>query len=175
MEDITTIIGNCLGVALGIFCAICFLTGYILGPERVPPLTTNGVNSTRISNQSLYAIASGDEEYLAAHCTLNATSANDLEQEKLHIQRLKNKITIARLKRELQDLEERTSASVKVDKKQNPIKNKGELDNLAKECTLAMMSLGYKEKQAEKIVKDYLINNPKTKTPEEFIKGVFKK
>lgn len=63
MEAIAHFLATVIGIAAGVACMI----GYILGPSKVPPLN---FNEPEIDDDDMFAIATGNEEYLAAHCTL---------------------------------------------------------------------------------------------------------
>ena len=130
-------IAHFLATIIGVMAAVCSMIGYILGPSKVPPLR---FNEPDIDDSDLFAIATGNEEYLAAHCTLKPLPSLP-----------KNK---------------------KKKKKSKPPK----IDNpLIKDCIETLVGLGEKKSIARATVNKYFLNNPKTKTVDEFIAGVFKR
>lgn len=60
-------IAHFLATIIGVMAAASCMIGYILGPSKVPPLDFNEPN---VDDDDVFAIATGNEEYLAAHCTL---------------------------------------------------------------------------------------------------------
>ena len=129
-------IAGFLAMVIGWFWASCFIKGMIT--EGVPPLDLSN-DIGEVDDQDIFAVASGDEEYLAAHATVTP---------------------------------------IKTKKKKEPKKTaeKSEkLEKLLEECVGCLVSLGEKKTAARKIVKDFFIKNPNTKTVDEFINGVFKK
>lgn len=58
-----------LGVGLGVFGFLCFFAGMV--DKRIEPLGTSK-DIGEIDDQDLFAIATGSEEYLAAHATLSS-------------------------------------------------------------------------------------------------------
>tara|TARA_Y100000004_G_scaffold143319_1_gene163039 strand:+ start:170 stop:523 length:354 start_codon:yes stop_codon:yes gene_type:complete len=110
-----------------------FYRGYA-NPDKFEPLSF-GWGDEDVDEDDMYAIATGDEEYLAAHCTL--------KQPK----------------------------SKKKKKKPKPKTNQ----SLIQDCIDILIALGEKKSIARATVNKYFANNPKTKTVDEFIKGVFQK
>ena len=73
-------------------------------------------------------------------------------------------------------VKEEQSKQLKKKKEPKKTAEKSEkLENLLEECVGCLVSLGEKKTAARKIVKDFFIKNPNTKTVDEFINGVFKK
>lgn len=134
--EIIQAMSSFLALVIGWFWASCFIKGMIT--EGVPPLDfSEGIGE--VDDQDLFAVASGNEEYLAAHATVTP---------------------------------------IKTKKKKEPKKTpeKSEkLEKLLEECVGCLVSLGEKKTAARKIVKDFFMKNPNTKTVDEFINGVFKK
>jgi len=152
-----------LGTAIAVFFGICFLIGLIAGEEGgVEPLRFSDKASS-VDDQDLFAIATGDEEYLAAHCTLDPKV--EIQNEKLEIQRLRNKYARMKVEQQIADLQNK------------PTKKKGvsgtQTNPLITECINALVGLGEKKSNARATVNKYFANNPKTKTVDEFISGVF--
>jgi len=160
-----------LGYCFFGFLVVCFLYGFIVGEEGgVEPLRLSDDKSTPLSDQDLYAIATGDEEYLAAHCTLNQNIIDpkvEIQNEKLEIQRLRNKYARMKVEQQIADLQNK------------PTKKKGvsatQTNPLITECINALVGLGEKKSNARAKVHKYFTDNPNTKTVDQFIAGVFKK
>lgn len=140
---------------------ICFLYGCVVGEEGgVEPVNfSNTVKSLPIDDQDMYAIATGNEEYLAAHCTFD--TKEELSREKEELQRMRNKVARMKLKKQLDQLQQPSQAKPKV----NP---------LVTDCIDAMVAMGEKKSVARATVNKYFANNPNTNSVEEFISGVFK-
>lgn len=135
-----------------------FYRGYA-HPEKYEPLNFGG--KVNVTDQDLYAVATGDEEYLAAHCTLSPI-LDDIEREKADIQRLRNKVARMKLERELEKLEGTRQEPAKV----NP---------LIPECIEALVALGEKKSVARAKVNKFFVDNPNVKTVDQFIAGVFQR
>ena len=91
-------IAELLAFGIATFCGVCFMIGMIAGPEKVKPVGSN--LKTNIDDQDLFAVATGDEEYLAAHCTLGtkkATARRTVKSQDSEVKRLK--LEIQKLKR----------------------------------------------------------------------------
>ena len=140
---------------------ICFLYGCVVGEEGgVEPVNfSNTVKSLPIDDQDMYAIATGNEEYLAAHCTFD--TKEELSREKEELQRMRNKVARMKLKKQLDQLQQPSQAKPKV----NP---------LVTDCIDAMVAMGEKKSVARATVNKYFANSPNTNSVEEFISGVFK-
>lgn len=151
-----------LGTAIAVFMGICFFIGFIAGEEGgVEPLR---LSDGGVDDQDLFAIATGNEEYLAAHCTLDPKVR--IQNEKLEIQRLKNKYARMKVEQQIADLQNK------------PAKKKGGISGtqtnpLIAECVEALVSLGEKKSTARSKVNKYFMSNPNTNTVEEFISGAF--
>jgi len=151
-----TFIGNCIATIMMIWLIGVFVKGFT-GMEEYEPIS---IDPDKVDDQDVYAIATGNEEYLAAHCTLNTRA--DLEMEKENLQRLRNKIERMKLEKQMAEL---TAA---------PQPKEKQVDNgLIQECIEAMVALGEKKSQARATVNKYFASNPNTKTVDEFISGVF--
>jgi hypothetical protein len=152
-----------LGTAIAVFMGICFFIGLIAGEEGgvVPLRLLDKAGS--VDDQDLFAIATGNEEYLAAHCTLDPKV--QIQNEKLEIQRLKNKYARIKVEQQIADLE---------NKKRNDTAGT-QTNPLIAECVNALMGLGENESKARAKVNKYFANNPNTKTIDEFIAGVFQR
>ena len=151
-----------LGTAIAVFMGICFFIGLIAGEEGgVEPLRLSDKVGS-VDNQDLFAVATGNEEYLAAHCTLD--SAEELRREKEELQRMRNKVARMKLQKQMDQLQQSSQA-----------KPKTQANPLIEECVEAMVVMGEKKSSAKVVVNNYFASNPNTKTVEEFISGVFKK
>lgn len=152
-----------LGTAIAVFMGICFFIGLIAGEEGgVVPLTLLD-KAGSVDDQDLFAIATGNEEYLAAHCTLDPKV--QIQNEKLEIQRLRNKYARIKVEQQIADLE---------NKKRNDTAGT-QTNPLIAECVNALVGLGENESKARAKVNKYFANNPNTKTIDEFIAGVFQR
>jgi hypothetical protein len=164
-----------LGYICLAFFTVCFIYGFIVGEEGgVEPLRLSDDKSTPLSDQDLYAIATGDEEYLAAHCTLDPKV--EIQNEKFEIQRLKNKLARMKVEQEILSFYTKSAQPAKTTKdepKPKPAKKK--VSPLIQDCVNALVSLGEKERTARHTVLEYFEENPLTNTVDEFIAGVFKK
>lgn len=150
------------GTAIAVFFGICFLIGLVAGEEGgVEPLRLSD-NVGSVYNQDLFAVATGNEEYLAAHCALD--SAEELRREKEELQRMRNKLARMKLQKQMDQLQKSSQA-----------KPKPQTNPLIEECVEAMVVMGEKKSSAKLTVNNYFTDNPNTKTVEEFISGVFKK
>jgi hypothetical protein len=154
-------IANVLAFGVSCFAAVLFFIGFYFGPEHVEPLRFS--DKPKIDDQDLYAIATGDEEYLAAHCTLD--SKEELRREREEIQRMKNHIAKLKLQRELEKLNNPAPQA----------KPKQEDDQLISDCIEALVALGEKKSVARAKVNKFFVDNPNVKTVDQFIAGVFQR
>ncbi len=167
-------ISNCIACCLFVWIIGIFLKGF-LGLKDYEPISIKGMSS--IDDQDMYAVASGDEDFLAAHCTLYdtetfkqpETTKSEIEAEKLDIQKLKNSIAMMKLKRELEELK-RTEQPTQAGQTHS-----NQLNELIGDCEAALVALGYKNTDAKKLTKNFFIQNPNTKSIDEFLDGVFSK
>jgi len=150
VEDATFIqaVADFLAVMLGVFFVGVFIAGYILGPKIVPPLK---INDTDVDDDDLFAIATGNEEYLAAHCTVKP-----LPKKK-------------KKKKKKKAIDEKPSPAPK------PKVDTSAYDKLYEDCVATLVGLGYKKAEAKKETLRFLQSNPNTKTVEDFITGVFQR
>ena len=152
-------IAELLAFGIATFCGICFMIGFIAGPEKVKPVGSN--LKTNINDQDLFAVATGDEEYLAAHCTVG--TKQQIQREKLQLQMMRNKIAKLKLEKQLSKLTESNTVAKTID------------SALVNDCINSLVALGEKKTDAKKQVEKYFSTNPNTKTVDEFISGVFQK
>lgn len=169
-----------LGIALGVFMGLCFLIGVLSGSTEIKPLKIpDKIDIGYISGPSnAYQYTTyGDKESLRA------------EQDE--IKRLRNKVTKIKLERQLaQQLEiERlvtesnrqnqqfNNSTPRQAVKQSPLQQKpaDKKHPLFDDCVAALMSLGEKKTSAMQATAKFLKDNPKIKTIDEFIVGVYKR
>jgi len=145
---------------LTIFLATCFAVGYLNG------LFSSGESQSGKSNsllshfedeQDIYAVLSGDEEYLAAHVTL--------KEEPLPKPKPKKKTPISNRAK---------SSRIVLREEPKPKPVKPSKTDFGSQCASALHNLGCKKSEANKIVDDILSRNPDI-TIEDFIQEVFKK
>lgn len=155
-----TFIGNCIATIMMIWLIGVFVKGFT-GMEEYEPIS---IDPDKVDDQDVYAIATGNEEYLAAHCILDPKV--EIQNEKLEIQRLRNKYARMKVEQQIADLQNK------------PTKKKGvsgtQTNPLITECINALVGLGEKKSNARATVNKYFASNPNTKTVDEFISGVFK-
>jgi len=150
------LVSTCTAILIMSVAPLLFYRGYAM-PDKFEPLDLG--LSDKVTDQDMYAIATGDEEYLAAHCTLSPL--DEIEQEKIDIQRLKNKVERMKLEQQLAKLQ---------GVKEEPAK----ANPLIAECIDALVALGEKKSVARAKVNKFFVDNPNTKSVDEFITGVFK-
>ena len=155
------LISTCIAILLMGILPLFYYRGYA-HPDKYEPLNFGG-KVGGVDDQDMYAIATGNEDYLAAHCTVTPTpdEIDDIEEEKRNIQRLRNKVARLKLEKELSKLQEPQEPTVS--------------NHLISDCIDALVTLGEKKSQARAKVNKYFLNNPNTKTVDQFISGVFQK
>lgn len=154
-----------LGTAIAVFFVMCFIIGLIAGEEGgIEPLRLSD-RADGVDDQDLFAIATGDEEYLAAHCTLDPKV--QVQNEKLEIQKLRNKYARMKVEQQIEDLKNKPN--------KRPTNTAGTQTNpLITDCIDAMVAMGEKKSAARATVNKYFTSNPNTNSVEDFISGVFK-
>lgn len=80
--------------------------------------------------------------------------------EEDEVSKLKKEIELLKLKKQLRQLKEEDSISPKQ-------------ASLINDCVEALVGLGHKKSEARSKANKYFVNNPNTKTVDEFITGVF--
>lgn len=158
------IIANAIGVFIAVLAGLCFWVG-IMNPDKIQPLT---FKAPEIDDEDLFAIATGDEDYLEAHCVLKkdsevvaSVSKTEAQLEKEELQKMRNKVARMKLQKQLDELEK-------------PQKEKTQTNPLIADCIDALVSMGEKKSVARATVNKYFATNPDTKSLEEFLSGVFK-
>jgi hypothetical protein len=178
--DSLMVTAKILGIALGVFMGLCFLIGVLSGSTEIKPLKIpDKIDIGYISGPSnAYRYTTYDE-------------SDNLKAEQDEIKRLRNKVTKIKLERQLaEQLEiERLIAESNRQKQQE---NNSSPNHIAKQsqaqqkpedkkhplfddCVAALMSLGEKKTSAMQATAKFLKDNPKTKTIDEFIVGVYKR
>jgi outer membrane biosynthesis protein TonB len=161
---------------IGIFWLLCFcdgLAGNVLGSV----LTGDGnqepakafKRGLQMSTEDMYAIATGDEEYLAAHCTLPAPPKPKKRRESAPKQQKPKQQKPKQQKPKQQKPKQQKPKPVE------PAKPVGPSDELLNDCVDALVSLGTKSAEARRVATKFLVANPRLKTVEAFIPEIFKK
>jgi hypothetical protein len=131
-----------IGAGLGAFFFLCFFAGLV--DERVKPLSYKGENLD-VDDQDLFAIGTGNEEYLAAHVTLTP-------RRKAQKKRQPKKVVSPQTTKKAPQMD----------------------SGLLTDCVGALVSLGTKSGEARKAATKCLRANPQIKTPESFLTEIFK-
>ena len=140
-------IANVIAFGLSCFFAMMFIGGYLLGPDHVPPL--------KIDDKFDLGYIRDDKP-----STLE-TSSNTQYYATLESVEIKQK--------------KKKKKNKKKKPVQKPAISPAPPKPIVNECIEAMIALGEKKSQARATVNKYFVSNPKTKTVDEFISGVFKK
>ena len=137
---------------IGIFWLFCFcdgLAGNVLTGDGNQEPAKAFKRGLQMSTEDMYAIATGDEEYLAAHCTLPAPPKPKKRRESAPKQQKPKPV--------------------------EPAKPVGPSDELLNDCVDALVSLGTKSSEARRVATKFLAASPHLKTVEAFIPEIFKK
>ena len=145
-------IAELLALGLGIFFAICFVAGFIAGPDKIKPtpIIPEQIEIGYISEPK------GSQP--------SAVAADDIKMEANKIKRLRNKVQRLKLEKQLRELEE-----------PEPILGDSSKTTLMSDCVSSLVALGEKPADAKKLVKSYLSSHPDTSSVDEFITGVYSK
>ena len=142
---------------LTIFFATVFTVAWIMGSLGVGETSQSNSRASLLSHyeddEDIYAVLTGDEEYLAAHVTLKEKPAYRPAPEPKPTPKPTPK-----------------PAKAKVEKPVNPSKTE-----FGSQCATALASLGCKKSEANRTVDDILSRNPDIKDVERFITEAFKK
>ena len=143
-------IAELLALGLGIFFAICFVAGFIAGPDKIKPtpIIPEQIEICYISEPK------GSQP--------SAVAADDIKMEANKIKRLRNKVQRLKLEKQLRELEE-----------PEPILGSSSIDTLMSDCVSSLVALGEKPADAKKLAKSYLSSHPDTSSVDEFIVGVY--
>lgn len=153
-----TFIGNCIATIMMIWLIGVFVKGFT-GMEEYEPIS---IDPDKVDDQDMYAIATGNEEYLAAHCTLN--TRDDIE-EKDELQELRRQVEIAKLRKELVELKAR---QVHAPNSKNKPKDQSDVNPILQDCTDALIALGVPKRKA-KAEANNILENSNIKTVQDFI------
>ena len=141
-----------IALAIGAFIAVCVLWGAI-NPDSVKPL--------KIPDK--FEIG-----YIEDNNPLAETS--QLVQEYDELKDLERQVKIKKLKKQLKEMDE-----PKTKTRPKKVETKQQVNPLITECVQALVGMGEKQSVARSTVNKYFVNNPNTKSVEDFISGVFKK
>lgn len=132
-----------IGSGLGVFFFLCFFAGLV--DERIKPLGTSK-DIGEVDDQDLFAIATGNEEYLTAHATFTPIKPTAVKKER----------------------KPRTQ-------KVAPKAKSGPDSKLLEDCAGALSSLGEKKGKARRAATQCLTTNPHITTVEDFLREVLKR
>lgn len=183
-----------IAAGIGTFWFLCFFAGFC-NPKKESSSEPSFLEEvfSGMSEQDMYAVASGDEEYLGAHLVCSEPEARPAVRPKPKQRAARPKpkprsvkpkpsvsnadkelrAEIARLKKELKQKSKPVSkpASKPVAKKSGITVNK----RLFESCISCLVSLGHKKGDAKTLATQCFKKNPNIKTVEEFVEKVFKK
>ena len=150
-----------------IFMAVLFmfsvLVGYVEGPQQKTEVNSKSdLLEYFQDDEDIYAILTGDMDYLAAHCTL--------KEEPLPV---KTKTRTRVIPSSGQDPDSNRTR-VKPKQKAKPKQVKPHTTDTGKEAAMGLVSLGYKKSDANRLVDDILTNNPNM-TSDQVVMEVFNK
>ena len=145
-------IAELLALGLGIFFAICFVAGFIAGPDKIKPtpIIPEQIEIGYISEPK------GSQP--------SAVAVDDIKMEANQIKRLRNKVERLKLEKQLRELEE-----------PEPILGSSSKTTIMSDCVSSLVALGEKPADAKKLAKSYLSTHPDTSSVDEFITGVYSK
>ena len=141
-----------IALAIGAFIAVCVLWGAI-NPDSVKQL--------KIPDK--FEIG-----YIEDNNPLAETS--QLVQEYDELKDLERQVKIKKLKKQLKEMDE-----PKTKTRPKKAETKQQVNPLITECVQTLVGMGEKQSVARSTVNKYFVNNPNTKSVEDFISGVFKK
>ena len=145
-----------LAILLGTIFAVTFLlTAAGVGTQEQSLSSRESLLSHFQDDEDIYAILTGDQDYLAAHVTLKE---EPLPKPK---PRPKPRQTVRK-----------QTARPKV-VKPKVVKPSG--TQFGADCSIALTNLGYKKSDANRLVNEMLTNNPNIKDVQTFITEAFKK
>ena len=150
-----------LAIFFGTVFSVSFLIGSMEPRTREKPRARETLSSYFQDEQDVYAILSGDEEYLAAHVTL--------KQEPVAR-------TVAKPKPKPKPKPvARTVAKPKPKPKPKPKATKPSQTSFGADCASSLVALGYKKLEAKKLTDEILSRDANIKDIDSFIKEAFKK
>lgn len=147
-------IAQVIGAGVGIFFAVCFILGIMAGPDKIKP-------STIIPEQIELGYISDSKP------KKSVSSLQEVEYDEL--KDLQRQVKIRKLKQQLKEMD-----SPKPQRARKKPEHK-ETNSIVIDCIDAMIAMGEKKSVARATVNKYFVNNPNTKSVEDFLAGVFKK
>ena len=146
-----------LAIFLGTVFAVTFLlTAVGVGAQEEPLTPRESLLSHFQDDEDIYAILTGDQDYLAAHVTLKEEPLPKAKPRQV-VRKQATKPKIVKPK----------AAKPKV------VKPSG--TQLGADCSISLTNLGYKKSEANKVVNEILSNNPNIKDVQTFITKAFEK
>lgn len=164
--DSIEVITNIVLIFLAFLFMVSVLHGYLEGNIEPNPSLQERVSEyfSEIEDEDIYAIVTGDEEYLAAHCTL--------KEEPLPV--TKTRLNLP-LEQDSNSKHRRAKTKRKVNSEQaKPKQVKPCTTDVGREAAMGLVSLGYKKSDANRLVNDILTNNPNM-TSDQIVMEVFNK
>ena len=138
-------------MVIALFLFFCFLYGYV-NPDKVEPL--------KFSDKF-------ELGYIEDKNPQTQTSLQEVEYDEL--EDLQRQVKIRKLKQQLKEMD-----SPKPQRVRKKPEHK-ETNSIVIDCIDAMIAMGEKKSVARATVNKYFVNNPNTKSVEDFLAGVFKK
>ena len=138
-------------IAIGTFIAICFTWGFLNSDSVEPLKVPDKFELGYIEDRNPPVKVSAREEY---------DELKDLERQ----------VKIKKLKQELKSMDK-----PKPQRTSKKPEHKKETNSIVIDCIDAMIAMGEKKSVARATVNKYFVNNPNTKSVEDFLAGVFKK
>lgn len=155
VEMIVTFMGGLLGV----FFFLCFIGGVTGNAEPLDFSTDIG----EVDDQDLFAVATGDEDYLAAHATLTPIRVEKPKKTKKPKKKAKKPTKPTKPKKPKKP-------------KKKPVEvQSGPSNELLTDCIGALVGLGEKRGQARITATKLLTSNPRLTTVELFLTEAFKR
>ena len=148
-----------IALAIGAFIAVCVLWGAI-NPESVEPF--------KIPDKF-------ELGYIEDNNPLAETYQLAEEYEYDELKDLERQVKIKKLKQQLKEMDEPKAQTKPKKTKPKKTKPTQQVNPIIKDCIDAMIAMGEKKSVARSTVNKYFVNNPNTKSVEDFISGVFKK
>jgi len=146
------ILTNIILIFLGVLFMLSTLVGYLEGPQSASKVQSKSdLLEYFKDDEDVYAVLTGDMDYLAAHCTL--------KEEPLHRPR---------------PSKTKPQPAVKPQQAVKPKRVKPCTTKVGREAATGLASLGYKKSEANLLVNDILTTNPDM-TSEQVVMEVINK
>ena len=159
---------------LTIFFATVFTVAWIMGSlgvgEESQSSSRNSLLSHFEDDEDMYAILTGDQEYLAAHVTLKEKPLPKPKPKPKPKPRPENKP-----KKKMRISNRAKSSRIVLREEPKPKPVKPSKTDFGSQCATALANLGCKKSEANRTVDDILSRNPDIKDIERFITEAFKK